>query len=472
MIATHMGNLATRRLIEAAAALEPADRALLNLWIHRGLDDERLAGLTGMSVVAVQARRERILAELSELLGEPPEDVLTALRAMEPGVGAADQAAVEAGGGGRPDVTATAGGLDRPATVSTAGLPEAPAARTESSGDQLEPSDDPQLEPSDNPHVEPEALVEKPEAEPEGGPPPPPPASATPGAPVASDAPAAPAAAARASRRRGRLWAALTAGIAIVVAVVLVVLLAGGSSHNASDPIPAGSATDGGSATAPPAPGTTPATTTADDPTSSSTTATGSGTASTPASRTPSGRHNLAVLPGGPAHLSGVVRLVGNVGDLKLKLTVKGLPLVHHGYYAAWLFNSVLDSRRLGRVTRGRPNTYQLPRGARHFHFIDVSFQPKGTVNHSGESRLRAVNPVDGPKRIIHKARARRPRHLTRTGATRHHTTKTRHHATKQTARRSARHRHATRHGHHRRTRRGHAAHRRRGSRSSKARTS
>jgi hypothetical protein len=468
-----MGPLPTRRLIEAAAALEPADRALLNLWVHRGLDDERVAGLTGMSVVAVQARRERILAGLSERLGEPSEDVLIALQALEAGADAPDRTAAAAGAEGRPDVTATAGGLDTPATVSTTGLPEPPAVQPESKGDpqveprgdpQVEPRGDPQVEPSGDPQVEPEALEEKPEAEREG------------------------------RRRRGWLWAALTAGIAAVVAVLLVVLLTGGSSHNASDLVPSASATVAGSATAPPARATTPATPTASDPAPSSTTAAGSGTASTPARRTTSGRHALAGLPGGLRHVSGVVRLVGKIDHLKLKLTVKGLPLVRHGYYAAWLFNSVLDSRRLGRVTRDRPNTYRLPRGARRFHFIDISFQPKGTVNHSGESKLRAINPVDGPKTIIHMARARKPRRLSRARAVRHHTAKTRHHAKTQTARRSARHRRATRHGHHRshrrptrrphgtqrshRTHRPHGAHRRhgaqrrRGSRSSRASTS
>jgi hypothetical protein len=469
-----MGTLPTRRLIEAAAALEPADRALLNLWVHRGLDDERLAALTGMSVVAVQARRERILAGLGERLGEPPEDVLIALRALEPGADAPDQTAAAAGAEGRPDVTATAGGLGTPATVSTTGLPEPPPAQPEADGD-------PQVEPSDKPQVEPESLEEEPEAQTEGGPSPPPTAADTPGAP---DAPAATGA----SRRRGRLWAGLTAGIAVVVAILLVVLLAGSSSHNASDPSPSGSATVGGSATAPPAPATTPATPTASDPASSSTTAAGSGTASTPARRTTSGRHALAGLPGGLRHVSGVVRLVGKIGHLKLKLTVKGLPLVRHGYYAAWLFNSVLDSRRLGRVTRDRPNTYRLPRGARRFHFIDISFQPRGAVNHSGESKLRAINPVDGPKTIIHTTRARKPRRLSHARAVEHHTAKSPHHATTRTARRSGGHRHATRDGHHRShhrptrrphgthrrqgTHRRHAGHRRRGNRSSKASTS
>ena len=41
-----MQSLATRRLIDAAATLEAADRALLNLWVNRGFDSDRLAALS------------------------------------------------------------------------------------------------------------------------------------------------------------------------------------------------------------------------------------------------------------------------------------------------------------------------------------------------------------------------------------------------------------------------------------------
>jgi hypothetical protein len=331
-----------RRLLEAAGALEAADRALLNLWINRGLDDERLAELTGMSAVVVQSRRERILSSLGEQLGVAESDVLASLRSLDPGEATSDT--------GRPDVTATDGSLGSPATVSSTGLPRPATASREAQSE-----------------VEPEGIGGDPEPEAQ-----PPPDGGVSGG------------------RRGRWWAALSAAIAVAVAVVLVVLLTGGSPS------------------APPKadPAVTVAATTTSTPAPASTT-----TASTSTTATTSPDH-LSGLPGGPAHVSGMVRLVGKVGHLKLNLTVKGLPLVHHAYYAAWLFNSVLDSRRLGRITRDAVNTYRLPAGARRFRFIDVSLQPKGTFSHSGESKLRAANPVDGPKAIIHQARARRPRHL------------------------------------------------------------
>jgi hypothetical protein len=249
-----------------------------------------------------------------------------------------------------------------------------------------------------------------------------------------------------------------------VVAVVLVVLLAGGSSHHARDPTgPPGTATAADSPTTPMVRPTTSPQGAATPPASSTATSSTATTSTTTSTTTPasSGRGDLSGLPGGPAHLSGVVRLVGKIGHLKLRLTVKGLAKAGHGYYAAWLYNSVIDSKRLGRVSRDRPNTYRLPRGARRFHFIDVSFQPKGTFEHSGESKLRAINPVDGPKTIIHKARARRPRHL-------HRATSANHHRRRAGARHSPHHATHARHRAHSHR----ATHRRRGKRSRSAKTS
>src|SRR5665213_4245292 len=79
-----MTRFATRRLIDAAAKLDPADRALLNLWVNRGLDDERLTELTGMSIDALHARREKIVAQLAAELGLPDEDIRGALAQISP----------------------------------------------------------------------------------------------------------------------------------------------------------------------------------------------------------------------------------------------------------------------------------------------------------------------------------------------------------------------------------------------------
>jgi hypothetical protein len=71
--------VATTRLIDASAALEPADRALVNLWVNRGLDDAAVARMTHMSEAVIAERRARIVEHLSGELGLPPEDIGAAL---------------------------------------------------------------------------------------------------------------------------------------------------------------------------------------------------------------------------------------------------------------------------------------------------------------------------------------------------------------------------------------------------------
>jgi hypothetical protein len=427
-----MSRRATRELIEAAAALEPADRALVNLWIHRGLDDDRLAALTGMSAVALQARRERILAGLGEQLGQSPDEVLAALRGADDDDGASDAGDADDDelGTGRPDVTATDGGLESPATVSTAGLPDE--------------------RPVDESHAEPEPSDGDPQAEPDGD---------------AATAPRQPSGGATTStsRHRSRIWAGFTVGVAIVVAAVLVVLLAGGGSSSGPAADPTSSSP------------VTPTTTAPASATSTTTTSTASATTTSSSTATTPRRGGFSGLPGPNelTHVSGVVRLVGKAGHLKLKLTVKGLPLVHHAHYEAWLFNSVVDSRALGHVTRDKANLYRLPLGARRFHFIDVSVQGKGTSAHSGASEVRAANPVDGPKDIVHRARARKPHPLHRAhGAAGHaahaHRTAAPHSTHRPRGSHQAAHHRARHHG----ARQPATRHHRRGKRSSKAKTS
>src|ERR1700733_5055444 len=74
-----MPSLATRRLIDATASLPPVDRALLNLWVNRGLDDQSLAAMTGMTSEAVEMRRARIVESLSAQLGLPHAQIQAAL---------------------------------------------------------------------------------------------------------------------------------------------------------------------------------------------------------------------------------------------------------------------------------------------------------------------------------------------------------------------------------------------------------
>jgi hypothetical protein len=71
--------VATQRLIAASAALDPADRALLNLLVTRGLDNDSLARFSRVDTAAIVARRERIVHRLSDELGLPPDQVRGAL---------------------------------------------------------------------------------------------------------------------------------------------------------------------------------------------------------------------------------------------------------------------------------------------------------------------------------------------------------------------------------------------------------
>jgi hypothetical protein len=112
-----MSSFATTRLMDVSATLDPADRALLNLWVNRGLDDHTLSGLTRLNPDAIAARRRTIVERLSAQLGLPPEQVDGALEDLAAssrqsivqetnGHGAkADRAGHSNGSAGAPDLT-------------------------------------------------------------------------------------------------------------------------------------------------------------------------------------------------------------------------------------------------------------------------------------------------------------------------------------------------------------------------------
>lgn len=74
--------VASERLIAAAAALDPGDRALLSLMLNHGLDDHKIARVSNSSVDAVVARRELMTERLSAILGLPPAEVGRVLREL------------------------------------------------------------------------------------------------------------------------------------------------------------------------------------------------------------------------------------------------------------------------------------------------------------------------------------------------------------------------------------------------------
>jgi hypothetical protein len=302
-----VNRFATRRLIDASATLDSADRALLNIWLNRGLDDAAMARMTGLSEETIAERRDRVVAHLSDELGLPPEHVRSALTEI-------------------------------------AVVPD---------------------DPSDA------------DADADADPDPAPPAVAHPAATIPTDAPVATPAAAEAGaapppghRRRGA-WSVLAVG-GLIVAVVLVIVLESSGSSNRR-PAAAHSRTRPSAQTVP--------------PTSTTTTAPGA-----PSGQ--SGAQRLVALPGGVQRAGGTVILDRGPG-LRLNLTVSSLPPAGHGHYEIFLYDTLVSSQPLGRLGNGVTQmSVPLPGDARRYPFIDISFQPPGAVFDSGDSILRAANPL------------------------------------------------------------------------------
>jgi hypothetical protein len=278
---------------DAVAALDPADRALLSLSVTRGLDDARIAQLTGVAGETVRARRERILATLATQLGILPDDVPAALRAGDDPHG-------------------------RPS-------PPAPPPRP--------------VPPTLTAQARPSPL------------------------PIASPDPPRP----HARRRRLAIVASLL-GLVTVGLVILVILVTHGATARPRAllirPTHAPQATP--TRVAPKA------------------------HTSVPAQRS----EPLRPLPGGPRRASGMLTLSRRHGTLTLDVRVSSLPILHHGHYAVYLYDSILRSRPLGVVRHHGVTPLRLPADAARYREIDISDQPRGMVNPSGESRLRGPNPA------------------------------------------------------------------------------
>ena len=284
-----MTAVVTRRRDDAVNALDPADRALLSLLVTRGLDDVRIAQLTGVAVEAVRARRERILAAVAAQLGIPPGQVPAALGAED----------------------------------------------------------------------EPHRLTPPPPPSPR-----PPLSVRTPGRPpsraLSPDGPEL--------RDRWR-WVTAVSLLGLIALGLVVLVFAGGASRHRTpriQPTRAPHLARSGSARVAHPP--------------------------VPARR----RTELRPLQGGLRRASGTLTLGARHGILTLDVRVSFLPTLHHGDYAAFLYDSVLRSRPLGVVRAHGVTRLRLPAGAARYREIDISDQPRGAVNPSGESRLRGPNPARG----------------------------------------------------------------------------
>jgi hypothetical protein len=163
-------------------------------------------------------------------------------------------------------------------------------------------------------------------------------------------------------RRGGRWWKWGLALVALAAVCILIVALASSGPGHRRGPAAAGKSTQ----TVPTSPGASATST--------------------------SGGDSLTTLPGATGHASGSVAISR---DLRLSLRVRGLTPASGGHYEIWLYNSLTNSVPLERLRAGVNHlSLQLPRDAARYRWIDISLQPVGAVFHSGESVLRAANPL------------------------------------------------------------------------------
>ncbi len=337
-----MERVATTRLIEAAATLSAADRALLNMWLHRGLPDDALARMAGLDRGTVTARKLDIVDHLSATLGLPPYEVIAALNAIT--------------GGRTADLAVPAGAPLRPVPAEPERVPAEPPSVPADRGPVATavPAPPPVLLSQRRP------------------PRPPAPRAAS---PVPVMPPAAPAPRRRATlpplpvvrlRRPRTLW---LSGTALLLAIgAAATLLATGSVPRAGHPVASHS---------------------------------GSGLFRTVEIVTrrltpaPTGLvRNLTPLPGGPVGATADMSLATKGDRATLRLRASGLPAAGGGHYEVWLYSTIIDSEALGTLRSGSWVAFPIPPGARRYRWIDVSLQPPGGSSNSGESVLRAPNPL------------------------------------------------------------------------------
>ena len=356
----------TPDLIAASRVLDPAGRALLNLWLHRGLDDAAIAELSGGSVQDVAQRRRDVVERLAAEVGATPEAVRSALddlatapatplvpppppplapgerrradrsRAAAPPrtVPAAVEPAAVPGGlilpgdpeepPAAPEDIVVPGRTPEPAAVApeelvVPGEPVEPAAAPE---DLVLPGDAVEAPAAPADLVLPEAPAPRPDPEPE-------------------ERPKRRREPARGSQFPATL--ALSIGI-VIVGMVIVAELTGGT-----DPAPEPKA------------------------------------APSPAAVTATGPQRLTPVPGGPDRVEGTMRVAR--GAVTFRLTGLDHP---RDDYEVWLYNSAADARSLGRLSDRR---LRLPKSARRFAYLDVSLEGDRDPDHSGRSVLRARLP-------------------------------------------------------------------------------
>jgi len=95
-------------------------------------------------------------------------------------------------------------------------------------------------------------------------------------------------------------------------------------------------------------------------------------------------------LPGREGPGKATARLAQQDGQLRVELTVRGLPKPD-GAYEVWLYESLTNAVSIGRFRQGRVELVApLEEDPAEFTSIDISLEPAdGNPNHSGRSLLR-----------------------------------------------------------------------------------
>jgi hypothetical protein len=122
-------------------------------------------------------------------------------------------------------------------------------------------------------------------------------------------------------------------------------------------------------------------------------------TAPAPAPRQPAAEPREQPSSPEPARRSARLEAVGATGargtasirDGRLRLSARGLADPAGGAYQVWLYDSIIDARSIGSSERTTIDlTAKLPAGASRYEWVDVSLEPAdGNPNHSGQSVLR-----------------------------------------------------------------------------------
>jgi len=438
-------HVASRRLIGAIALLGPADRALLNLWVQRGMDDSAIARLSSAPTDAVTERRQAVVHELAERLGLPPADVLAALERMAhddaprpPGAPATGAPVAE---DPFPDAAPDAGAQPGPGRRGSAGrtdpeLPQPqPPARPEK---ETRPNGERRRRPgggagSDThrpapkrarPGTRAHRAAPDPERAGSGVPPRARRAEAGPTAPSVSAAvegPTAPSASAAVEGPTAPSASAAVEGTtasspraAVEPAPEDAFDIGPALAHRPGDSLPdsigtrrsgprravlvgallivvlaaavvVAQSSSGGrspSRAAAPSPSAAPSRSVAPG---RSPAAPGSGVSV----------RSLTPLPGIAWHGRASVTLAGSPGHPSFAITVTALSPLRRDHYEAWLYNSISDAVPLGTLTAPVAHLHSaLPADYRRYAFVDVSLQgPSSGPHHSGQSVLRAPTP-------------------------------------------------------------------------------